>query len=1166
MPLAQVSLDDKYTLEKGRVFITGIQALVRLPLMQRQRDLAAGLNTGGFISGYRGSPLGGYDSTLWRSKKLLEQHHVKFQPGVNEDLAATAVWGTQQIGIFAGEQPVYDGVFGIWYGKGPGVDRSGDALKHGNLAGTSPNGGVLVLAGDDHGAKSSTTAHQSEQALIAAMIPVLYPGTVQEYLDYGMYGWALSRYSGCWIGMKCMADTVESTATVPVDPDAMQPVEPQDFSMPPDGVHIRWPDGALEQERRLIGIKLKAVQAYHRANKLDRVSHASSQKRLGIVSAGKAWLDVCQALELLGLTAAECERLGVSVYKVAMPWPLEPEGIRAFASGQEELLVIEEKRSLMEEQLARVLYDLPQEQRPRLVGKRDQDGVPLVPEFGELSAVEVAAIIASRLLPMTEDEGVAGAAVRLKSRTDASNKETATVARSPWFCSGCPHNSSTKVPEGSRAMAGIGCHTMAIWMDRNTATYTHMGAEGANWIGQAPFTTTKHVFQNLGDGTYFHSGLMAIRAASAANVNITYKILYNDAVAMTGGQPVEGNLTPWEISRQVHAEGVKQVVVVSDEPDKYPANADWAPGISFRHRDDLDEVQHELREVEGVTVLIYDQTCAAEKRRRRKRGLFPDPPKRVFINELVCEGCGDCGIASNCVSVKPLETEFGRKRQIDQSNCNKDFSCVNGFCPSFVTVHGGEVRKAAKTPAAGAATEVEDPASGLPAPQPAAIDGSYNVLVTGIGGTGVITIGALLGMAAHLEGKSATVLDQTGLAQKNGAVMSHLRLAAEDGALRGARISHGQADLILGCDMVVAAGKDAMATMATGRTRAIINDHVVPIAIFAQMPDMPMGGEGFINLIEQTIGRESVDFVNATKLASGLMGDSIMSNLFMVGFALQKGYLPLSVDSVQRAIELNGVAVDANLRALAWGRLAAADMGRVENAIPKPETAEAEQGPAQDLEGLLAKRVPFLTDYQNVAYAKRYEDLVRKVEAAERAKAPGRQGLAEAAARYLFKLMAYKDEYEVGRLYTDGAFMAKLRAQFDGDYKLNFHLAPPLIARRDPITDLPRKMTFGPWMWVGFKLLAKLKGLRGTAFDIFGRTEERRTERQLIADYEAMLDEIVTGLTADNHDTAVKLAQVPEQIRGFGHVKQRHLAQAKQMEQALLSKFRGGEVMAQAAE
>ena len=1155
MQLASVTLDDKYSLDKGRIFITGVQALVRLPLVQRRRDLAAGLNTAGFVSGYRGSPLGGYDAALWASKAELEQHHVKFNPGVNEDLAATSVWGTQQVGIFPGETAKYDGVFSIWYGKGPGVDRSGDALKHGNLAGTSKNGGVLVMTGDDHGAKSSTTAHQSEQALVAAMIPVLYPATVQEYLDYGLYGFALSRFSGCWVGMKCVADTVESTATVAVDPDAFQPVTPDDFKAPPGGLHIRWPDGALDQEERQIRFKLQAAVAYHRAHRLDRVSHRSARPRLGIVAAGKAWLDVCQALELLGLDEATRSALGLEVYKLAMTWPLEPEGIAEFCQRHEEILVIEEKRGLIEEQLARILYDLPEAKRPRLVGKRDMDGEVLVREFGELGGAEVAQIIARRLQPMSEeDEGLAAAVAGLEARTEASNKQTAPIARTPWFCSGCPHNTSTRVPDGSRAMAGIGCHTMAIWMNRGTMTFTHMGGEGANWIGQAPFTETRHVFQNLGDGTYFHSGLMALRAASAADVNITYKILYNDAVAMTGGQPVEGNLKPWEISRQVEAEGVKQIVVVSDEPKKYPANVDWAPGVTFRHRDELDQVQRELREVAGVTVLIYDQTCAAEKRRRRKRGLFPDPPKRVFINELVCEGCGDCGVASNCVSVKPLETEFGRKRQIDQSNCNKDFSCLKGFCPSFVTVHGGELRRAARTPAAAAAA-LADPAAGLPEPAPAAMDGAYNVMVTGIGGTGVVTIGALLGMAAHLEGKAATVLDQTGLAQKNGAVMSHLRIAGSDGEIGGARIGQGQADLILGCDMVVAAGADAMGVMATGRTRAVINDHVVPIAVFAQMPDMPMGGEGFVDLIGQTIGSGAVDFVNATRLATGLMGDSIMSNLFMVGYALQKGYLPVSIAALEQAIELNAVAVEANKRALAWGRRAAVDRASVEAELP--EAAEAQPAAAEDLETLVARRVAYLTDYQDAAYAARYRALVDKLAAAERDKAAGKSGLAEAGARYLFKLMAYKDEYEVARLYTSGDFKAKLEAQFAGNYKLGFHLAPPLLAKPDPTTGEAKKIDFGPWMFTAFRLLAKFKGLRGTAFDIFGRTEERKTERQLVADYQALVEEIAGALTPDNHDTAVKLASIPEQIRGFGHVKRRHLDQAKRAEAALLANFRG---------
>ncbi|SLN73639.1 indolepyruvate ferredoxin oxidoreductase family protein [Oceanibacterium hippocampi] len=1161
MAVARISLEDKYVLESGRIYVTGTQALVRLPIMQRQRDAAAGLRTGGFISGYRGSPLGGYDQALWQAAPFLGNNDIHFQPGVNEDLAATSVWGTQQLNLFGGSD--YDGVFGIWYGKGPGVDRSGDALKHGNLAGTAPNGGVLVLAGDDHTAKSSTTAHQSEQALIAAMIPVLNPSTVQEYLDFGLIGFAMSRYSGCWVAMKCLTDTIESTASVAVDPMRPEIVIPTDAPMPDDGVHIRWPDSARPQEERLLRYKLPAVRAFAKANRIDRVSHAAPKPRFGIVSTGKAWLDVCQALHELGLDEATCASLGITVYKVGMPWPMEPEGLRAFAEGLEEIIVVEEKRAVMEDQIARILFDM--ERRPRLVGKTAPDGSPLLSEDGDLSARSVGHALAARLAALDIPTDIRDQLALADRREDGNRMPASTLNRAPWFCAGCPHNSSTKVPEGSRAMAGIGCHTMAVYMpNRRTATYTHMGGEGANWIGQAPFAKEKHVFQNLGDGTYFHSGKMAIRAAAASGVNITYKILFNDAVAMTGGQRHDGQLTPWQISRQVHAEGVKRIVVVTDEPEKYVAGTDWAPGTTIRHRDELEQVQRELREVEGVTILIYDQTCAAEKRRRRKRGTFPDPAKRAFINEAVCEGCGDCGVVSNCVAVLPLETEFGRKRQIDQSNCNKDFSCVKGFCPSFVTVEGGALKKPAR-PEPAAATAQTEPAAGLPEPTPAPIGQSFNILVTGIGGTGVVTVGALLGMAAHIEGKGVTVLDQTGLAQKNGAVTSHVRIMSEGGAAGSTRIPSRQADLVLGCDMVVAAGAEALATYAPGRTRAVINRHLVPVASFALQPDMKLDAAEVEALIAEAVGGEQADFVNATRLATALLGNSIAANLFLVGFAFQRGLIPLSVAAFEEAIALNGVAVEANRKTFDWGRRAAADLEAVESAARPALKAVEAPAFAETLDDIVARRRDFLTGYQNARLGRRYAALVEKVRAAEAERTPGRNGLAEAVARGYHKLLAYKDEYEVARLYASGEFEKRLGATFEGDYKLKFHLAPPLFAKRDPLTGHLVKQEFGPSMMRAFRLLARLRGLRGTFLDPFGRTDERRAERRAIRDYEALVGELVGGLDAGNHGAAVALASLPLEIRGFGHVKEAAIAKAAEKEAALRAAFRGETGEARAA-
>ncbi|MCW5731094.1 MAG: indolepyruvate ferredoxin oxidoreductase family protein [Alphaproteobacteria bacterium] len=1161
MALAQVTLEDKYALDKGRVYLTGVQALVRLPMLQRQRDLAQGLNTAGFISGYRGSPLGMYDNALWSARKYLKDNHIHFQPGINEDLAATAVWGSQQVNMFAGAS--YDGVFAIWYGKGPGVDRSADALKHGNAAGTSRHGGVLVLMGDDHGCQSSTLPHQSEQILQAAMIPVLNPANVQEYLDFGLMGFAMSRYSGCWVGFKAISEAVESGASVHVDPHRVDIVTPADFAPPADGLHIRWPDPPLSQERRLHGPKMEAVAAFARANPFDRTVIDGPKARFGIVTTGKAYLDVRQALDDLGLTPERAREAGIRLYKVGLTWPVEAGGIRRFAEGLEEILVVEEKRSFIEDQIVKILYNMDAARRPRVIGKEDEQGRRLLASEGELSPTGVARVIAERLMRhMGESPEFRQRLARLEAKERPLSAEAPKVQRIPYFCSGCPHNTSTNVPEGSRAMAGIGCHGMAIYNPkRRTATMTHMGAEGANWIGQAPFTSEPHIFQNLGDGTYFHSGLLAIRAAAAAGVNITYKILFNDAVAMTGGQRHDGPLNVPDITRQVAAEGARKVVVVTDEPEKYPLGAEFAPGTTIRHRDELDQVQKELREIPGLSVLVYDQTCAAEKRRRRKRGLYPDPPKRVFINDAVCEGCGDCSEKSNCVSVKPLETELGRKRQIDQSNCNKDFSCLKGFCPSFVTVHDGAIRKA---PRPRVATAENDPFAGLPLPKVPALTEPYGILVTGIGGTGVITVGALLGMAAHLEGRGCTVLDFTGLAQKNGAVMSHVRLAPAPEDLHSVRIAAGGAGLVLGCDMVVAASPAALSRMEQGVTRAVINSHLQPTAAFVMNGDVDFEALAMQRAIRDAAGEKGTEFVDGTGLATALLGDAIATNLFMLGFAFQKGLVPLSLEAILRAIELNNVAVETNKRTFAWGRLAAHDPARVV-AAAKPVMREETPAP-MTLDELVAHRSGLLEAYQDRAYADRYARFVAEVAAAEKARAKGRTGLAEAVARNLYKLMAYKDEYEVARLYTDGEFLRKLNAQFEGDFRIEFNLAPPLIARRDPATGELQKTTFGPWMLKVFGLLARLKHLRGTRLDIFGYTEERRTERRLIGEYEATMREVIGRLDGQNHGLAVQIANLPESIRGFGHVKARNLEQTKTREANLLRALRGEAPAAAAAE
>jgi len=1156
---ATATLEDKYTARSGRVFLSGVQALTRLPMLQQERDRAAGLRTAGFISGYRGSPLAVYDGALIQARDHLLAHDIHFQPGVNEDLAATAIWGSQQVNLFPGAK--FDGVFGIWYGKGPGVDRSMDPFKHANLAGTSPHGGVLALAGDDHGCVSSTTAHQSEPMFAAAMFPMLNPATVQEYLDFGLYGFALSRFSGCWVAFKAIAEAVESSASVEIDPARLKLVTPADFVMPEGGLNIRWPDTFLDQEKRLHGPKMAAVASFARANPIDKLVFAPARARLGLMATGKAYLDLRQALDDLGLDPQRCEALGIRLYKVGLVWPLELDGARRFAGGLEEILVVEEKRGFVEDQLMRALYNLAP--RPRIVGKTDEAGAPLLPSEGELNPTIVARALVSRLKKLgAATPEMEQRLARLMSFESLAEAAPAAAKRIPYFCAGCPHNTSTNVPEGSRALAGIGCHFMAIWMpSRNTQTFSHMGGEGAAWIGQAPFVDDKHVFQNIGDGTYVHSGSLAIRAAAISGVNMTYKLLYNDAVAMTGGQTAEGHFGVAQVTRQLAAEGARKIVVVTDEPDKYPPDSGFAPGVTIRHRDQLDAVQRELREIPGLTILLYDQTCAAEKRRRRKRGTYPDPAQRVFINEEVCEGCGDCQVQSNCVAVKPLETEFGRKRQIDQSSCNKDFSCLKGFCPSFVTVKGGALRTLESRKVV---RSIAEHIAAVPPPAPKPLDGPCNILIAGIGGTGVLTVAANLGMAAHLEGKGCSVLDFTGLAQKNGAVLSHVRIAPDPGDIHAVRIDAGGADLVIGCDMVVTASPAGLGRIEHGVTHCVVNGDYQPTAAFVMNPDVDFETAAMTKAIRNAAGDKHADFIDATRLATALLGDSIAVNTFLLGYALQKGLVPLSIEAIERAIELNGVAVEMNRHALAWGRLAAHDYARVAALVnaAEPETPQ----PVKGLAPLVERRSRFLARYQNAAYAARYRDFVAEIERAERTRIGPRSALAEAVAGSLFKLMAYKDEYEVARLYAEGDFVKKLHHQFDGNYRLEFNLAPPLFAKRDPATGHLQKRAYGPWMLGAFRVLAKLRFLRGTALDPFGRMKERQVERQLIADYISVMREIAAKLTPVNHALAVEIAQLPERIRGFGHVKDAAIASAKNREAALLAAFRAPAPESRAAE
>jgi len=1160
------SLEDKYTLVSGRVYLTGYQALVRLLMIQKERDTAAGLDTAGFVSGYRGSPLGGLDQTLWKAQKHLASHAIVFQPGVNEDLAATAVWGSQQVNL--SPQAKYDGVFAMWYGKGPGVDRCGDVFRHGNAAGSSRHGGVLVIAGDDHAAKSSTLPHQTDHFFKAVMMPVLAPAGVQEYIDFGVHGYALSRYSGCWVAFKALADTVETSASVDVDPQRVKIVIPTDFDLPPDGLNLRWPDPPLVQEKRLLHFKLYAALAYCRANGLNRVIIDSPAPRLGIITCGKSYLDVRQAFDDLGIDAALAAEIGIRLYKVGMVWPLEADGVRHFAEGLDEILVVEEKRQLLEYQLKEELYNWREDVRPRVVGKFDEKGewamIPkpggvvdhgewLLPAAGELTPAMIARVIAARIGRFFTSDRIKARLAFLEAKEKALSERFFAIDRVPTFCSGCPHNTSTHVPEGSRALAGIGCHYMVTWMpERRTGTFTQMGGEGVPWVGQAPFTSEPHIFANLGDGTYFHSGSLAIRQAVAAKVNITYKILYNDAVAMTGGQPLDGELSVPKVVRQLQAEGVGHIVVVTDGTARNYGPSDL-PHVPIRHRDELDAIQRELRASPGVTALIYDQTCAAEKRRRRKRGTYPDPARRVFINEAVCEGCGDCGVQSNCMSIVPVETEFGRKREIDQSSCNKDYSCLNGFCPSFITIEGGRLRK-------GQAVRTDESAFGMPpAPTLPATDQPFGIMVTGVGGTGVVTIGALIGMAAHLDGKGVTVLDMTGLAQKGGSVFSHVRIADRPDDLHAVRIAAGEAQAVIGGDVVVTASVEALAKMAPGRTRAVVNRAETPTSEFTHNPDWVFPLDQMEHAIRDALGdspqARAVDFLDAQHIATRLMGDAIATNLFLLGYAWQKGMVPVSHEALMSAIELNATAVPMNKQAFLWGRRAACDLPAVERLAQPAPVAPPK---AKTLEETIATRVAFLTAYQDAAYAERYRRLVERVREAE-ARVTGAAHstrLTEAVARNYFKLLAYKDEYEVARLYTDPAFWERVDATFEGDFEVRFHLAPPLLARPDPVTGKLRKKTFGPATLKVFRLLAKLKGLRGTRLDVFGYSAERRAERALIGEYERDIAELLDGLSFLRLPQAVEIAGLPEQIRGFGHIKAHNMGAAAARRVQLLAAWR----------
>ena len=1147
LPKRQVRLDDKYTVQKGRAYMTGIEALVRLPMLQQQRDRLRGLNTAGFISGYRGSPLGGIDQALWQAQDLLKNQNIHFQPGINEELAATAVWGSQQNQLFHGSK--FDGVFGLWYAKGPGVDRSMDVIKHANAFGTAPKGGVLAVAGDDHACKSSTLPNQSEHMFIGASVPVLAPANVQEVLDLGLFGWELSRFSGCWVALKAITENMDSAISADIDANRISIQIPEGFELPEGGVSARWPDKPLDQERRLNKYKIYAAREFARVNNLNPIVIDSPKPRLGIITSGKACLDVLQALEDMGIDDSAAAEIGIRVYKVGMPWPLEPQQTHRFAEGLEEILVVEEKRSIIEDQLTSQLYNYPVGSRPRVVGEFDEHGIDLLPNLGELTPAMVAQAIAGRLRRFFSSPTLEERIRWIEEKEKSLAVPADTIERTPHFCSGCPHNTSTQVPEGSRALGGIGCHYMATWMpDRETHTFTQMGGEGATWIGQAPFTDTEHVFQNLGDGTYFHSGVLAIRAAVAAGVNITYKILYNEAVAMTGGQPIDGTLSVSDLIHQLRGEGVRRIALVSDQPEAFQGQFSEIPGFSLHPRENFEALQLELRDYTGTSVIVYQQLCATEKRRRRKKGKLTSAPRRVVINDAVCEGCGDCGAESNCLSVTPKDTLLGRKRQIDQNACNSDLSCLKGFCPSFVSVVGGELQRPITD------EQAVTLLPSLPEPDLPDLTAPWNIVVAGVGGTGVLTISSLLAMAAHIEGKGCATMNQTGLAQKFGAVTSHVRIACEQEQIKAVRIPAGEADLLIGCDLVVTAGYECLAKAADGRTHALVNVAEQATAAFLLDPDASFPTQGMKNKISREVGPE-LAFVNATQVALELLGDTIGANLFLMGCAWQKGWIPVSRAALIQAIEINNVAPNFNKEAFELGRHYAHSPASVMQRFLPNSTAELESEKFT-LDSLVEDRVARLTDYQNTAYAQQYRDHIASLRARD-PKSELTDSLTWTVAEQLYRLMAIKDEYEVARLHSDPEFHRQLSAEFSGNYKLRFHLAPPLLCKPDPSTGKITKREFGGWVLPIFSLLAQFRFLRGTKFDPFGYSVERSAERNDLSRYLDLLSVIMTELNTSNYEDAIALAKLAKGLRGFGYVRTKNRQQLVAEQDRLLAKFLG---------
>ena len=1118
--LRKVRLDDKFNPGPAHVYLTGIDALTRLPILQHEIDTAAGLNTGGFISGYRGSPLGGLDQALWRAKTHLDLHNIEFVPGINEELAATAVWGTQQLGIVSHTD--FDGVFGMWYGKGPGVDRSMDAIKHANAFGTSPHGGVLAIAGDDHACKSSTLPHQSEHMFIGASVPVLAPSNVQEVLDFGIYGWAMSRFTGCWVALKAITDNMDAAMGVEVDGSRYNIALPPKEAMSPDGMHARWPDTPLAQERRLNKYKIYAARLFASINGLNRIVFDSKEPRIGIITSGKAYLDVMEALRGLGINESSANKLGIRVLKIGMPWPLDPEIIQAFAEGLSEIVVVEEKRSIIEDQLTSLLYNLAIRSRPTIFGEFDHRGEHLLGNTGELDPDVVAEAISSRLTA----NGIHSPKAAQVSTSVRLNADTRATARAPHFCSGCPHNTSTKVPEGSVAMGGIGCHYMATWMpDRDTRTFSQMGGEGAAWIGQARFSKRPHVFQNLGDGTYFHSGSLAIRAAVASGANITFKILFNEAVAMTGGQAIDGNLSLNRLLDQVRAEGVDHIAVVTEDLSK----SSLPRFVEVCRRSGFDALQQRYANLSGTSVIIYQQLCASEKRRRQKRRLLPASTKKVYIHPELCEGCGDCGRQSTCLSIQPLPTELGVKRTIDQHSCNTDYSCIDGFCPSFITVSGTANPQSLmnKTPS----DTLFDP---LPNPRLAPLREPWNCLIAGIGGTGVLTVSSILAMAAHIEGKGFATMNQTGLAQKYGEVISHLKIATTQSDICAVRIKQNQADLMIGCDAVVAASTEALNKL-NDVCHAVVNSHCTETRDFIYSPEKQVTQRGSESLILRQVDTKRFTTIDAVDYATQLVGDPIGANLFMVGIASQSGLLPITPEAIERAIEVNGVAVDLNAQAFLWGRRFVAQPDRVSSLLTR--TVESQ---LNSLDDIVDDRASRLVEYQSVRYAKRYK---RQIESFQSIllRIEGAETLCCEVARQLYRIMALKDEYEVARLLTRSVATTLPNGISERD--MSFYLAPTMLTKLIGSTEKPQKIRFGAWMRFPLRVLSSLKVLRGSAWDIFGYSEERKAEWRDLDLYLDDLNLIMNLTTKQNLSEAHELASAVTLLRGYGHIrtKQRQL-------------------------